>query len=157
VACALHVSPVCRCARAATRASQAALGRRGSAVAGPDAVLRGAYGSPASIRPILERALCPSSRQRHLRQRHLLLLSHSGILRMNTPCIPKTHMTESGFRIRVDNQLRREFIRACRSRDLTAAQVLRAFMRDFVRRTRDSAQVDLLEFIESSTNDYEEN
>ena len=40
----------------------------------------------------------------------------------------------SGFRLRVDGQLRQEFIVACRSQDRTAAQVLREFMRDYVAR-----------------------
>ena len=38
----------------------------------------------------------------------------------------------SGFRLRVDDQLRHEFISACRSQDRAAAQVLREFMRDYV-------------------------
>lgn len=38
----------------------------------------------------------------------------------------------SGFRIRVDGQLRQEFISACRSQDRSAAQVLREFMRGYV-------------------------
>jgi hypothetical protein len=38
----------------------------------------------------------------------------------------------SGFRLRVDVQLRQEFISACRARDRAAAQVLREFMRDYV-------------------------
>ena len=41
-------------------------------------------------------------------------------------------MMESGMRIRVEAELRKQFIDACRSRDLTAAQVLRAFMRHYV-------------------------
>lgn len=39
---------------------------------------------------------------------------------------------ESGMRIRVETELRKQFIDVCRSRDLTAAQVLRAFMRHYV-------------------------
>ena len=39
---------------------------------------------------------------------------------------------ESGMRIRVEAELRKQFIDICRSRDLTAAQVLRAFMRHYV-------------------------
>lgn len=38
----------------------------------------------------------------------------------------------SGFRLRVDDGLRHEFITACRAQDRTAAQVLREFMRDYV-------------------------
>lgn len=40
----------------------------------------------------------------------------------------------SGFRLRVDGQLRQEFISACRAHDRPAAQVLREFMRDYVAR-----------------------
>lgn len=46
----------------------------------------------------------------------------------------------SGFRIRVDDQLRSEFIAACRARDRAAAQVLREFMREFVARQDSSRQ-----------------
>jgi antitoxin component of RelBE/YafQ-DinJ toxin-antitoxin module len=41
-------------------------------------------------------------------------------------------MAESGLRIRIDDDLRTQFIQACRDNDLTAAQVLRAFMRQYV-------------------------
>jgi len=40
---------------------------------------------------------------------------------------------DAGMRIRVERELREEFIKACRERDVPAAQVLRGFMRDFVR------------------------
>lgn len=40
----------------------------------------------------------------------------------------------SGFRLRVDNQLRQQFISACRAHDRAAAQVLREFMRSYVAR-----------------------
>ena len=39
---------------------------------------------------------------------------------------------ESGFRIRVDEQLRKDFLEACRSKDMTASQVIRHFMKDYV-------------------------
>ena len=39
---------------------------------------------------------------------------------------------DSGMRIRVEPELRRQFIDLCRDHDLTAAQVLRAFMRYYV-------------------------
>jgi hypothetical protein len=41
-------------------------------------------------------------------------------------------LKEAGFRIRIDDKLRADFIAACRTKDLTAAQVLRNFMRDYV-------------------------
>lgn len=37
-----------------------------------------------------------------------------------------------GMRIRVERTLREEFLEVCRERDLPAAQVLRAFMREYV-------------------------
>ena len=37
-----------------------------------------------------------------------------------------------GMRIRLERTLREEFVEACRAQDLPAAQVLRAFMRDYV-------------------------
>lgn len=41
-------------------------------------------------------------------------------------------MKESALRIRVENQLRESFLRACKKEDLTAAQVLRAYMRSYI-------------------------
>lgn len=38
----------------------------------------------------------------------------------------------SGFRLRVDDRLRQDFITACRAHDRAAAQVLREFMRKYV-------------------------
>lgn len=38
-----------------------------------------------------------------------------------------------GLRIRVDRELREQFLHACRYRDQPAAQVLREFMRDYVK------------------------
>ena len=43
-------------------------------------------------------------------------------------------MKDAGMRIRVEPELREAFIRLCRDKDRPAAQVLRAFMRDFVER-----------------------
>jgi hypothetical protein len=39
---------------------------------------------------------------------------------------------EVGLRIRLQDTLRRDFIETCKSRDTTAAQILRAFMRAYV-------------------------
>lgn len=47
---------------------------------------------------------------------------------------------EVGIRIRVDEQLRRDFTEACKSQDQTASQVLRNFMRGYVERTLPSAR-----------------
>lgn len=44
----------------------------------------------------------------------------------------KRSEAEAGLRIRVDDDLRREFVATCRARDTTAAQVLRACMRQYV-------------------------
>ena len=41
-------------------------------------------------------------------------------------------MSDTGLRIRVDDQLRHEFIATCKARDTTAAQILRNFMRKYV-------------------------
>ena len=40
------------------------------------------------------------------------------------------------MRIRVERSLREEFLETCRSRDVPAAQVIRAFMRDYVKEAR---------------------
>lgn len=52
-------------------------------------------------------------------------------------------MKESGLRIRVDSQLRVDFLRACKKDDLTAAQVLRAFMRMYLERQQRGQQTEL--------------
>lgn len=43
-------------------------------------------------------------------------------------------MKDVGLRIRVQKELREQFLAACRAQDKPAAQVLREFMRDYVRR-----------------------
>lgn len=55
---------------------------------------------------------------------------------MDTPRVSKALKMEAGLRIRIDPELRDDFIKACRQRDVTAAQVLRSFMRDFVAKAR---------------------
>ena len=49
------------------------------------------------------------------------------------------------MRIRVEAELRKQFIDVCRSHDLTAAQVLRAFMRHYVNHQGAPWQSDLFE------------
>jgi hypothetical protein len=43
---------------------------------------------------------------------------------------------DAGLRLRVEKELRQEFVDACRASGKPAAQVLREFMRDFVARER---------------------
>lgn len=43
-------------------------------------------------------------------------------------------MKEAGMRIRIEPELREAFVTACRTQDLPAAQVLRSFMREYVRK-----------------------
>ena len=62
---------------------------------------------------------------------------------MHTGCQREALLKESGLRIRVETQLREEFLHACKKDDLTAAQVLRAFMRAYVERQRQGDQPDL--------------
>ena len=54
-------------------------------------------------------------------------------------------MKESGLRIRVDNDLRQAFLSVCKSEDLTAAQVLRAFMRSYIEQRGDGLQIELFQ------------
>ena len=42
-------------------------------------------------------------------------------------------MKDVGLRIRVQRELRQSFLEACRAEDKPAAQVIREFMRDYVR------------------------
>jgi hypothetical protein len=43
-------------------------------------------------------------------------------------------MSQAGLRIRVDDSLRHRFIEACKGDDTTASQVLRAYMRSYVKK-----------------------
>lgn len=47
-------------------------------------------------------------------------------------------MKDVGLRIRVQRELREQFLEACRAQDKPAAQVLREFMRDYVEQTNPS-------------------
>lgn len=51
-------------------------------------------------------------------------------------------MTEATFTFRVDEALKTEFTSAAKASDRTGAQLLRDFMRDFVRRQQDEAAHD---------------
>lgn len=42
-------------------------------------------------------------------------------------------MKDVGLRIRIDRDLREQFVRACQADDKPASQVIREFMRDYVR------------------------
>lgn len=51
-------------------------------------------------------------------------------------------MSEATFTFRVDEDLKSEFAAAAKARDRSGAQLLRDFMRDFVRREQDAAAHD---------------
>jgi len=51
-------------------------------------------------------------------------------------------MSEATFTFRVDEALKADFASAARARDRTGAQLLRDFMRDFVRQQQDVAEHD---------------
>lgn len=51
-------------------------------------------------------------------------------------------MSETTFTFRVDEALKSEFTTAAKSRDRTGAQLLRDFMRDFVRQQQETAAHD---------------
>jgi len=51
-------------------------------------------------------------------------------------------MSEATFTFRVDEALKTEFSAAAKHRDRTAAQLLRDFMRDFVRDQQEAAEYD---------------
>lgn len=51
-------------------------------------------------------------------------------------------MSEVTFTFRVDDSLKSEFANAARARDRTGAQLLRDFMRDFVRQQQEAAEHD---------------
>lgn len=54
---------------------------------------------------------------------------------------PKTK--NAGLRLRVERNLRQEFLDACRADGRVAAEVLREFMREYIAHNRDSVQPDL--------------
>jgi len=49
----------------------------------------------------------------------------------------------AGLRLRVERDLREEFVETCRAEGKAAAQVLREYMRDYVARNRAAAQQEL--------------
>ena len=51
-------------------------------------------------------------------------------------------MSEATFTFRVDEELKNEFSTAAKSRDRTGAQLLRDFMRDFVRQQQEVTEHD---------------
>jgi len=52
-------------------------------------------------------------------------------------------MSEATFTFRVDDALKAEFSKAAKAKDRTGAQLLRDFMRDFVRQQQETAEHDL--------------
>ena len=60
-------------------------------------------------------------------------------------CIRWVHsgpMKDAGLRIRVQRDLREQFLKVCRAQDKPAAQIIREFMREYVaeHKTEDAAQ-----------------
>ncbi len=49
-------------------------------------------------------------------------------------------MKDAGLRIRVQRDLREQFLEVCRAQDKPAAQVIREFMREYVARRTEKAQ-----------------
>jgi hypothetical protein len=50
---------------------------------------------------------------------------------------------DAGMRLRVERDLRHEFVETCRAEGKAAAQVLREYMRDYVARNRAASQGEL--------------
>lgn len=59
---------------------------------------------------------------------------------------------DAGLRLRVEREIRQEFVEACRGEGKTAAQVLREYMRDYIARNRAAAQRELFSQTESTLN-----
>ena len=58
-----------------------------------------------------------------------------------TLCNREVDMKDVGMRIRVEPELREEFVDICKQQDVPAAQVIRTFMREFIQtNTTDKAQ-----------------
>jgi len=58
----------------------------------------------------------------------------------------------SNYRVRVEPELHQEFLEACKAEDTPAAQVIREFMRTYVRKHQQGLQSDL--FVSESQNYY---
>ena len=52
---------------------------------------------------------------------------------------------DAGLRLRVEREIRQEFVEACRGEGKSAAQVLREYMRAYIVRNRAAAQRELFE------------
>lgn len=65
---------------------------------------------------------------------------------LDTLCVPRVYtVTEQAIRVRVDPQLRKQFVDTCHALDRTASQVIRDFMRQFVSEAGDLGQPDLFD------------
>lgn len=64
---------------------------------------------------------------------------------MDTQCVSNgcPHMKSAGFRIRVDPNLRQAFIEACNESDVSAAHVLRSYMKHYIETFTSQKQGDL--------------
>ncbi len=69
------------------------------------------------------------------------------------PCGTLFNMSKKdvAFKIRVEEELRREFVEICKADDLAAAQVVRRFMRQYIETQKKALQGDLF-----SSNEYGE-
>ncbi len=67
---------------------------------------------------------------------------HDGVSRGYTSPMP-LKIKDAGLRLRVERDLREEFVETCRSEGKAAAQVLREYMRAYVARNRAAAQQEL--------------
>lgn len=54
-------------------------------------------------------------------------------------------MKDVGLRIRVQRELREQFLEACRTQDKPAAQVLREFMREFIEESKKTGKAKFAE------------
>lgn len=55
---------------------------------------------------------------------------------------PRLKTKDAGLRLRIEREIREEFVAACHAEGKTAADVLRDYMRDYIERSR-AAQRDL--------------
>jgi hypothetical protein len=63
----------------------------------------------------------------------LLQRKHFGWYSLDTHRLHGGAMKDAGMRIRVEPELRESFVNICREKDVPAAQVLRSFMRDYIK------------------------
>jgi hypothetical protein len=71
---------------------------------------------------------------------------YTNVYPSDTLVVMVTRTKDVGLRLRVERELREEFLETCRLEGKAAAQVLREYMRDYIARNKSAAQRELFTF-----------